>query len=175
LGRAFQLTQLFAQLSVHENLRLAVQAQAGLGLGLRDLVTRWSNRKDLLERADALLESVSLVAKRDQLAAALPHGDQRKLEVAILMALQPRVYLLDEPTAGMSLDDVPVILDLIRALKQRGDATILLVEHKMDVIRELADRIVVLHEGRLVADGEPIAVMASSVVQEAYLGRRSNP
>jgi branched-chain amino acid transport system ATP-binding protein len=172
LGRAFQLTQLFAQLSVHENLRLAVQAHAGLGLGLSDLVTRWSNRKDLLERADALLESVSLSAQRDQLAAALPHGDQRKLEVAILMALQPKVFLLDEPTAGMSLDDVPVILDLIRALKRRGDATILLVEHKMDVIRELADRIVVLHEGRLVADGEPAAVMASSVVQEAYLGRR---
>jgi len=175
LGRAFQLTQLFAQLSVHENLRLAVQAHAGLGLGPHDLVTRWSNRKDLLERADALLESVSLSAQRDQLAAALPHGDQRKLEVAILMALQPKVFLLDEPTAGMSLDDVPVILDLIRALKRRGDATILLVEHKMDVIRELADRIVVLHEGRLVADGEPAAVMASSVVQEAYLGRRASP
>jgi branched-chain amino acid transport system ATP-binding protein len=174
LGRAFQLTQLFAQLSVHENLRLAVQAHAGLGLGLSDLVTRWSNRKDLLERADALLESVSLSAQRDQLAAALPHGDQRKLEVAILMALQPKVFLLDEPTAGMSLDDVPVILELIRALKRRGDATILLVEHKMDVIRELADRIVVLNEGRLVADGEPAAVMASSVVQEAYLGRRAS-
>ncbi|NBT77615.1 MAG: ABC transporter ATP-binding protein [Betaproteobacteria bacterium] len=175
LGRAFQLTQLFAQLSVHENLRLAVQAQAGLGLGLRDLVTGWATRKDLLERADALLESVSLAAQRDQLAAALPHGDQRKLEVAILMALQPRVFLLDEPTAGMSLDDVPVILDLIRALKRRGDATILLVEHKMDVIRELADRIVVLHEGRLVADGEPAVVMTSSVVQEAYLRRRATP
>lgn len=175
LGRAFQLTQLFAQLSVHENLRLAVQAQTGLGLSLSDLVTRWSNRKDLVERADALLELVSLGAQRDQLAAALPHGDQRKLEVAILMALQPRVYLFDEPTAGMSLDDVPVILDLIRALKRRGDATILLVEHKMDVIRELADRIVVLHEGRLVADGEPAAVMASSVVQEAYLGRPRIP
>ena len=138
-------------------------------------MTRWSTRKDLLERADALLESVSLAAQRDQLAAALPHGDQRKLEVAILMALQPRVFLLDEPTAGMSLDDVPVILDLIRALKRQGDATILLVEHKMDVIRELADRIVVLHEGRLVADGEPAVVMTSSVVQEAYLGRRANP
>lgn len=175
LGRAFQLTQLFAQLSVHENIRLAVQAQAGLGLGLRDLAARWSDRIDLRERADVLLESVSLGAQRDQLAAALPHGDQRKLEVAILMALQPRVFLLDEPTAGMSLDDVPVILDLIRGLKRRGDATILLVEHKMEVIRELADRIVVLHEGRLVADGEPAAVMASSVVQEAYLGRRSIP
>ena len=174
LGRAFQLTQLFAQLTVQENLRLAVQAQAGLGLGLRDIATLWSDRRDLLACTDELLEAVSLGAQRDQLAAELPHGDQRKLEVALLMALKPRVFLLDEPTAGMSLDDVPVILDLIRGLKRRGDATILLVEHKMDVIRELADRIVVFHEGHLVADGEPAAVMASTVVQEAYLGRKAD-
>ena len=174
LGRAFQLTQLFAQLSVQENLRLAVQAQAGLGLGLRDIAMLWSDRRDLLARTDELLEAVSLGAQRDQMAAALPHGDQRKLEVALLMALKPRVFLLDEPTAGMSLDDVPVILDLIRALKRRGDATVLLVEHKMDVIRELADRIVVFHEGCLAADGEPAAVMASAVVQEAYLGRKAD-
>jgi branched-chain amino acid transport system ATP-binding protein len=100
----------------------------------------------------------------------LPHGDQRKLEVAILMALDPLVYMFDEPTAGMSVDDVPVVLDLIRMLKARRDRTILLVEHKMDVVRELADRIVVLHNGRLVADGEPAAVMASPIVQQAYLG-----
>jgi branched-chain amino acid transport system ATP-binding protein len=100
----------------------------------------------------------------------LPHGDQRKLEVAILMALDPLVYMFDEPTAGMSVDDAPVVLELIRALKERRDRAILLVEHKMDVVRELADRIVVLHNGRLVADGEPAAVMASPIVQQAYLG-----
>ena len=103
-------------------------------------------------------------------AAALPHGDQRKLEVAILMALEPDVFMFDEPTAGMSVDEVPVILDLIRALKTQADKTILLVEHKMDVVRSLADRIVVLHNGRLVADGEPAAVMASPIVRQAYLG-----
>ncbi len=101
---------------------------------------------------------------------ALPHGDKRKLEVAIMMALEPHVFMFDEPTAGMSVDDVPVILDLIKALKGAGDKTILLVEHKMDVVRSLADRIVVLHNGKLVADGEPAAVIASPVVQEAYLG-----
>ena len=90
-------------------------------------------------------------------AVALPHGDKRKLEVAIMMALEPHVFMFDEPTAGMSVDDVPVILDLIKALKGAGDKTILLVEHKMDVVRSLADRIVVLHNGRLVADGEPAA------------------
>ena len=88
----------------------------------------------------------------------------------MLMALEPSVYMFDEPTAGMSVDDVPVILDLIRALKAEADKTILLVEHKMDVVRELADRIIVLHNGQLVADGEPAEVIASKVVQEAYLG-----
>ena len=101
---------------------------------------------------------------------ALPHGDKRKLEVAIMMALEPHVFMFDEPTAGMSVDDVPVILDLIKKLKAEGDKTILLVEHKMDVVKSLADRIVVLHNGRLVADGEPAEVIGSAVVQEAYLG-----
>jgi branched-chain amino acid transport system ATP-binding protein len=90
--------------------------------------------------------------------------------VALLIALDPKVFMFDEPTAGMSVDDVPVILDLIRSLKQRRDCAILLVEHKMDVVRELSDRIIVLHNGALVADGEPAAVIASPVVQQAYLG-----
>jgi branched-chain amino acid transport system ATP-binding protein len=124
----------------------------------------------LIERADQLLESVALAAKRDVHAAALPHGDQRKLEVGLLMALDPEVYMFDEPTAGMSVDEVPVILELIRMLKARRDKTILLVEHKMDVVRELADRIIVLHNGTLMADGEPETVIASPVVQQAYLG-----
>ena len=86
------------------------------------------------------------------------------------MALDPKVYMFDEPTAGMSVDEVPVVLDLIRMLKGRKDIVILLVEHKMDVVRELADRIVVLHNGQLVADGEPASVIASPIVQQAYLG-----
>jgi branched-chain amino acid transport system ATP-binding protein len=103
-------------------------------------------------------------------AALLSHGDQRKLEVGLLMALDPDVYMFDEPTAGMSVDEVPIILDLIRKLKAGGDKTILLVEHKMDVVRELADRIIVLHNGTLMADGDPETVIASPVVQQAYLG-----
>ncbi len=95
-------------------------------------------------------------------AVALPHGDKRKLEVAIMMALEPHVFMFDEPTAGMSVDDVPVILDLIKPLKASGDKTILLVEHKMDVVKSLADRIVVLHNGRLVADGAPAEVIGSA-------------
>ena len=167
LGRAFQLTNLFPQLSVLENVRLAVQARARAGLNLWRI---WSDRRDLLERAEEILHSVALADKRDALAASLPHGDQRKLEVGILMALDPQVYMFDEPTAGMSVDEVPVILNLIRQLKQDKSKTILLVEHKMDVVRELADRIIVLHNGELVADGEPAEVIASPVVQQAYLG-----
>ncbi|GAA4021901.1 ABC transporter ATP-binding protein [Actimicrobium antarcticum] len=167
LGRAFQLTSLFPNLSVLENIRLALQSRRHLGL---DLWHVWSHHKALTERAEQVLESVALTARRDQPAAALPHGDQRKLEVGMLMALDPAVYLFDEPTAGMSVDEVPVILDLIRRLRLQADKTILLVEHKMDVVRELADRIIVLHNGALVADGEPEAVIASPVVQQAYLG-----
>ena len=167
LGRAFQLTQLFPHLPVLENVRLAVQARQGLGL---KMLSVWINHKALIEESMALLERVRLSSKSQALAASLPHGDQRKLEVAVLMALQPKVYMFDEPTAGMSVDEVPVVLDLIRELKREGRHTILLVEHKMDVVRELADRVIVLHQGALVADGKPAEVMALPVVQEAYLG-----
>ena len=167
LGRAFQLTNLFPRLTVAENVRLAVQAEAGVHY---DMLRPWRARGDLIDKADAVLDSVGLGAKRDLQAAALPHGDQRKLEVAMMMALEPKVYMFDEPTAGMSVDEVPVVLDLIARLKDDASKTILLVEHKMDVVRSLSDRIVVLTNGQLVADGEPAAVIASPVVQEAYLG-----
>jgi branched-chain amino acid transport system ATP-binding protein len=167
LGRAFQLTNLFPYLTVHENVRLAVQSRSGAGL---DLIRTWRAHTELIEEADDVLRQVDLTARRDARAGLLPHGDQRKLEVAILIALKPQVFLFDEPTAGMSVDEVPVVLDLIHGIKARGDRTILLVEHKMDVVRSLADRIVVLHNGELVADGDPATVIALPVVQEAYLG-----
>ncbi|HEX8476868.1 MAG TPA: ABC transporter ATP-binding protein [Telluria sp.] len=167
IGRAFQLTNLFPNLTVMENVRLAVQAKAGLGMGLLSL---WSRHHAIIARAEHYLERVALVARRDARVATLSHGDQRKLEVAILLALEPAVMMFDEPTAGMSVDEVPVVLDLIHQVKSERNKTVLLVEHKMDVVRALADRIVVLHNGVLVADGEPAAVMASSIVQEAYLG-----
>jgi branched-chain amino acid transport system ATP-binding protein len=171
LGRAFQLTQLFPRLTVQENVRLAVQARAqGRGVAGLKLLQVWSDRREWIEETEALLDAVHLYDKREALAASLPHGDQRKLEVALLMALDPQVYMFDEPTAGMSVDEVPVVLDLIRQLKERKDRCILLVEHKMDVVRELSDRIVVLHNGAKVADGEPAAVIAMPIVQQAYLG-----
>jgi branched-chain amino acid transport system ATP-binding protein len=167
IGRAFQLTNLFPNLTVFENVRLAVQARAGGGA---DFWSTWSRQRTWIAEAERLIDDVRLQDQRHVPAAALSHGDKRKLDVALTMAVEPHVFMFDEPTAGMSVDDVPIVLDLIRKLKAAGDKTILLVEHKMDVVRDLADRIVVLHNGKLVADGEPAAVMASPVVQEAYLG-----
>ncbi len=171
LGRAFQLTNLFPSLSVLENVRLAVQAaQAGPHRRGLNLWSIWSDHTALTQRAMEILETVAMQDQQTTPVASLPHGDQRKLEVALLMALDPLVYMFDEPTAGMGQTQAPVILDLIRKLKNDKTKTILLVEHKMDVVRELADRIIVLHNGALVADGEPAEVIASPVVQEAYLG-----
>ena len=171
MGRAFQLTNLFPDLTVQENVRLAVQARAGMGL---NLVSTWRSHVELIEKAEHFLSRVALARRRAALASELSHGDQRKLEVAILLALEPDIFLFDEPTAGMSVDEVPVILDLIHEIKDQKDKTILLVEHKMDVVRSLADRIIVLHQGELVADGAPAEVIASRVVQEAYLGVQTN-
>ena len=167
LGRAFQLTNLFPDLTALENVRLAVQSRAEAGWSLLKI---WNSRRDLIDKAEEILERVRLSDRRHIAPKALSHGDQRKLEVALLIAMEPKVFMFDEPTAGMSIDEVPTVLELIHDIKQRGDVTVLLVEHKMDVVRSLADRIIVLHNGALVADGDPAKVIASPVVQEAYLG-----
>jgi branched-chain amino acid transport system ATP-binding protein len=167
VGRAFQLTNLFPHLTVLENVRLAVQSRAGIGMSMLSL---WFGHKDVIQRAEHYLERVSMMGKRGALVGTLSHGDQRKLEVAILLALEPSILMFDEPTAGMSVDEVPVVLDLIHQVKAERNRTVLLVEHKMDVVRALADRIIVLHNGTLVADGQPADVMQSKIVQEAYLG-----
>ena len=171
LGRAFQLTNLFPNLSVLENVRVAVQAtHKGAHRHGLNLWSIWSDHSALTERAAEILESVALIDKANSDVASLPHGDQRKLEVAMLIALESSVFMFDEPTAGMSADEMPAVLNLIRRLREDKTKTILLVEHKMDVVRELADRIIVLHNGSLVADGDPAEVIASPIVQEAYLG-----
>jgi branched-chain amino acid transport system ATP-binding protein len=171
LGRAFQLTNLFPNLSVLENVRVAVQAtRKGAHRHGLNLWSVWSDHSTLTERAAEIIESVALIDKANSDVASLPHGDQRKLEVAMLIALESSVFMFDEPTAGMSADEMPAVLNLIRRLREDKTKTILLVEHKMDVVRELADRIIVLHNGSLVADGDPTDVIASSIVQEAYLG-----
>jgi len=171
LGRAFQLTQLFPNLTVQENVRLAVQArEQGRGARAIDFWRVWLDHRPWIDEARAILASVRLDDKREVHASALPHGDQRKLEVALLMALDPMVYMFDEPTAGMSVDEVPVVLDLIRSLKSRKDIVILLVEHKFDMIMTVSDSIAVLREGALICDDTPAAVAQNPTVLEAYLG-----
>jgi len=145
-----------------------IQAQRHTGFSLLSMA---ASHTELTVAAMAVLERVRLDRLKDQPVSALSHGNQRKLEVAMLIALDPKVYMFDEPTAGMSVDEAPVVLDLIAELKAERDRTILLVEHKMDVIRSLADRIIVLHNGALAADGPPAQVMASDIVQEAYMGK----
>lgn len=167
IGRAFQLTNLFPELSVLENVRLAVQARKRMGTRF---FTSAASLGDLREEAMAHLVATRLDAVADLAASALPHGDQRKLEVALLLAMDPDIYMFDEPTAGMSVDEAPVILELIEDIKKDSSRTILLVEHKMDVVRALADRIIVLHNGELVADGKPEEVIATPIVREIYLG-----
>ena len=168
IGRAFQLTNLFPDLTVLENLRLVVQAHRGPKFSL---FSRAAAHEELTEAAQVILKRVRLDAMADQVVTALSHGDQRKLEVAMLIALDPQIYMFDEPTAGMSADEAPVVLDLIAEIKADTSRTVLLVEHKMDVIRTLADRIIVLHNGALVADGPPAEVMGSDIVQRGLYGQ----
>ena len=168
LGRAFQLTNLFPNLTVFENVRLVVQARQKKGF---DIFSLARNHSELADEANEIIKRVRLTDLAEYHVSALSHGDQRKLEVALMLAMKPAVFMFDEPTAGMSIDEAPVILDLIAEVKEMEHTTILLVEHKMEVIRTLADRIIVLHNGELAADGEPAEVMRSAVVQEAYLGR----
>jgi|TARA_A100001391_G_scaffold203992_1_gene198050 branched-chain amino acid transport system ATP-binding protein len=167
IGRAFQLTNLFPRLSVLENVRLAIQARHP---GAMDLFRLADADKSAIETAMSYIERCGLAARRNEPAANLSHGDQRKLEVALLLALESSIVMFDEPTAGMSADEAPIILELIQSIKSDARKTIILVEHKMDVIRSLADEIMVLHNGQLVAAGVPAEVMKSDVVRDAYLG-----
>lgn len=168
LGRAFQLTSLFPDLTALENVRLVIQVRRNKGFSLLSMADA---HKELRTEAMAVLERVRMDDLCDAKVSELSHGNQRKLEVAMMIALDPIVYMFDEPTAGMSADEAPVVLDLIAELKAEKERTILLVEHKMGVIRTLADRIIVLHNGALAADGNPAEVMAMDVVQEAYMGK----
>ena len=167
IGRSFQLTNIFPTLSVLENVRLAVQARRRLGH------QAWRDAHDypeLEDRAYAILQQVLLEARWDARASDLAHGEKRKLEVGILLGLEAEVLLLDEPTAGMSLEEVPAIIALIQAIKARRDTTLLLVEHKIDMVMSLSDSIAVLQDGRLIADDAPEAISRNPQVQAAYFG-----
>jgi branched-chain amino acid transport system ATP-binding protein len=167
IGRSFQITNVFPNLTVLENVRLAVQSKQKVRF---DMVRHFLKYKDITNEAMQILEQVLLTDKMHQVANQLSHGEKRKLEIGMLLALDTEMLLLDEPTAGMSLEEVPAILAVIRSIKERGDKTILLIEHKMDMIIDLSDSIMVLFNGTLLADGTPQEIMDNEIVQQAYLG-----
>ncbi len=167
IGRSFQLTNIFPTLTVLENVGVAVQARRGVSFD------GWHHHRrfpEIEDRAYAILEDVLLESKWAAVASELAHGEKRKLEMAILLALEPEVLLLDEPTAGMALEEVPTIIALIERLRAREERTILLVEHKIDMVMALSDSIAVLKDGRLIADGDPRRISADPEVQAAYFG-----
>jgi branched-chain amino acid transport system ATP-binding protein len=166
LGRTFQVSNVFPLLSAHENVRLA--AEAALGGTMR--VWRLASRvREAVERATWALERVGLGGRGPTPAGLLSHGDKRKLELAMVLAGDSRVILLDEPMAGVSMDDVPELVELIRSVHGEGK-TVLMVEHHMEVVTGLAERIAVLHHGSLLAVDTPEAIMRNATVQQAYLG-----
>ncbi len=167
IGRSFQITNIFPNLTVFENVRLAAQAMGRDSLNLWVPVSRLRSYQDC---AHQVLARVGLAEKADALASTLPHGDKRKLEIGILLALDPEVLLLDEPTAGMASEQVPELMALIAEIRQRGNKTILLVEHNMDVVMQASDLITVMHYGTVLAEGRPAEIASNEQVQKAYLG-----
>jgi branched-chain amino acid transport system ATP-binding protein len=166
LARSFQITNLFFELPVRENLRLAAQfLERGQGL-LRPL-----SRSHLAQaRVTELIEHFGFAEKIDALAGSLSHGEQRRLEIAVALAARPRLLLLDEPTQGMSHADTRETERLIRGLACQHGLSILLVEHDVDLVMALSDHVIVMHQGRKLAEGTPAAVRANPSVQAAYFG-----
>ncbi|WP_324653377.1 ABC transporter ATP-binding protein [Georgenia sp. H159] len=167
LGRTFQTSNLFPGLSVLENVRLAAQRELGGNLS----VLRFPRPDDrATTTAREHVAEVGLADRTDVLAGGLSHGDKRKLEIAVLLAMNPSVILLDEPMAGVSRADVPGLSEVIRRMHREHRCTVLMVEHHIDVVMDLVERVAVLHQGTILALDAPEAIMADPTVQSAYLG-----
>ena len=168
IARTFQVTEVFPELSVQENLRIPVEVASGFRL------RPWlSHAADAAVRArvSELLDMGGLAGKTNHLVGELAHGDQRATEIMMALALNPRLLLLDEPTAGMGDQETYAITQLIRRLHKHGNLTIVLIEHDMRVVFHLADRIMVLDQGKFLAEGTPQEIAANEAVQSAYLGK----
>ena len=167
ISRTFQITSIFPDLSVLENVRVAIQLRTGGNF-------RLVGGRGLLEaserRARESLDALGLLGRASELASTLPHGDQRLLEIAMAVAQEPALLLLDEPTQGLSAEDTAATVAVVRRIARERGLTIVLVEHDMDVVFDLADRISVLHFGQLIAEGTPDQIRANAAVQTAYLG-----
>ncbi len=168
LARTFQVTEIFPELTVRENLQVAVEVATGFRL--RPWITR-AEAARVRDRIDELIVATGLTAQAHRLVGELSHGDQRAAEIAMALALRPRILLLDEPTAGMGEQETYQIAGLIRRLHKQSLYTIVLIEHDMRVVFNLADRIMVLDQGRPLAEGTPAEIAADPAVQTAYLGK----
>lgn len=165
--RTFQITEIFLDLTVYQNLQVAVET--ALGLNLRLWLTP-GRRREVDRRIEELMESFNLGKHADHLAGELAHGDQRVVEMAIALSREPKLLLLDEPTAGMGDEETQRMTDLIRHLHRQRGVTMLFIEHDMSIIFDVADRITVLDNGTLLAEGTPQEISSNSAVQSAYLG-----
>lgn len=166
MGRSFQLTNVFSTLTAYENIRLAAQSHCKVGYRI---FADHRSFKEVNAIAEEVLERVLLQDHRNFPAAKLTHGEQRKLELGMVLALEPEVLLLDEPTAGMAIEEVPMMIDILKRTYSTG-TTILLIEHKMDLVKMLSDRLVILVNGAVIADGDPEEVSKNPDVLAAYLG-----
>jgi branched-chain amino acid transport system ATP-binding protein len=167
IGRSFQITNIFPNLTVLENVRLAMQALSNIKFRFYRNANYYQG---YVARAVEVLEMVGLKDQQHILASALPHGGKRKLELAILLAPEPKLLLLDEPTAGMASEQVPELMETIEHVRQEGNKTILLVEHNMSVVMGNCDYITVMNHGQLLAEGTPGEISANETVQNVYLG-----
>jgi len=165
IAKSFQITNVFRQLSARENVRVAAQMRTTRF----DFLRPRSAWPELTEQADALLEGVGLASVRERTAADLAHGQQRALEIAMALAADPQLLLLDEPTAGMSPEETTAMMDLIARLATQR--TVILVEHKMKMVMGLCRRLLVLHHGELLADGTPEDIRGNDEVRRVYLGQ----
>jgi branched-chain amino acid transport system ATP-binding protein len=168
MARTFQITEIFPELTVFENVRISAEVAAGHAT--RPYISRAGSAK-IQAQVEDTLRLVGLEAKAGRLAGELAHGDQRVAEIAMALSLDPRLLLLDEPTAGMGDEETRQITALIRRLHRDKNCTIVLIEHDMRVVFHLADRITVLDQGMLLAEGDPKAIAANAAVQAAYLGK----
>jgi branched-chain amino acid transport system ATP-binding protein len=167
IGRSFQITNIFPTLTVFENIRLASQA---MGHDNFRMLSHYHHFPQYEERAWEVIRLVGLQEKALSPARTLPHGDQRKLELGMILAPDPELLLLDEPTAGMAAEQVPELLALIQQIQEEGNKTVMLVEHNMNVVMQVSDRITVMHQGQVLAEGAPADIAANQEVQTAYLG-----
>jgi branched-chain amino acid transport system ATP-binding protein len=167
IGRSFQITNIFPNLTVHENIRLASQAMEDNNF---HFLMDTAKMVRCEERTAEVIERVGLKSQSLLPARALSHGDQRKLELGMILAPDPEVLLLDEPTAGMATDQVPELITLIQEVQRSGTKTVVLVEHNMNVVMSVSDKITVMHQGKVLAEGTPAEIAANHEVQTAYLG-----